>query len=190
MKFRFKNCPSSLFQFQFLNIIFGPDLGHALSLKEPSSLSLFSHLLHFWNRLRSSDLPVLFKVPEQHADLSDDVEMRLTETMTKSTVGRLNKEKCTTVVHFFENCILQSKDGTQHTHCLNLSNKKSHNLNGKHFLQPATSIRMKCGCFISSPALSTRVKPFGCISPRTASRRPGGRSSCNRSTQAMGSPPS
>ena len=82
-----------------------------MSLKEPSSLSLFSHLLHSWNRLRSSDISVLFQIPEQHADLSDDVEMRLAETMTKSTVGRLNKEKCSTVVHFFENCILQSKYG-------------------------------------------------------------------------------
>ena len=97
--------------FQFLNVIFGPDLGHALSLREPSSLSLFSHLLHAWNRLRSSDLSVLLQVPEQHADLSDDVETRLTETMTTSTVGRLDKEKCVTVVHFFENCILQGKDG-------------------------------------------------------------------------------
>ena len=115
MKFRYKNCLLSLFQFQFLNIIFGPDLGHALSLKEPSSLSLFADLLHSWNHLRSSDLSVLFQVPEQHANLSDEVEVRLTETMTKSTVGRLNKEKCTTVVHFFENCILQSKDGRQHS---------------------------------------------------------------------------
>ena len=31
--------------------------------------------------------------------------------MTKSTMGRLNKEKCITVVHFYDNRILQSKAG-------------------------------------------------------------------------------
>ena len=97
-------------------MFFGPDWSHGLSSDVDGGGStgpLFSHLLRTWHRLHTSDLGVFFQAPEQHVGPSGDdpdAEARLAEAMTNAAVGRLQEEKCVTVLHLFENNILRSRD--------------------------------------------------------------------------------